>query len=83
MGIIRCFDWDRINFSSDKRKQKYIKMVGITMDQLETVREFSRKTFCRYYPDYHGPTSYKEIYALKEDNFNKSLPEPIIPESLY
>jgi len=83
MGIIRCFDWDRINFSTEERKIKYAKMVGITMEELDVVREFSRKTFERYYPDYDGPTSYREILNYREGEFDKRLPEPIIPESLY
>lgn len=80
LGIIRAFDWDRINFSTPERQGKYARMVGLTMQQLEEVREFSKRTFYQYFPKYDGPLSYLDLF--KNPGL---LPEyePLIPERVY
>ena len=80
LGVIRAFDWDRINFHSSDREIKYARMVGITHNQLDIVREYSKKTFYRFFPDYDGPLSFGELYD--QPGLFKEL-EPLIPESLY
>jgi len=80
MGVIRTFDWDRINFPTQERKVKYASMVGLTLEQLDNVRDHSKKTFYRFFPDYDGPLSFEELYhqpALFEEM------APVIPSSLY
>ena len=80
MGVIRAFDWDRINFPTLERKLKYARMVGITLEQLDIVREYSKKTFYRFFPDYDGPRSFKELYD--QPGLFREL-EPLIPSSVY
>ncbi|MBI3011653.1 MAG: B12-binding domain-containing radical SAM protein [Candidatus Omnitrophica bacterium] len=80
MGVIRAFDWDRINFPTLERQMKYTRMVGITLEQLDIVREYSKKTFYRFFPDYDGPLSFKELY--EQPDLFKEL-EPLIPSTLY
>jgi anaerobic magnesium-protoporphyrin IX monomethyl ester cyclase len=62
MGVIRTFDWDRINFSTAERRMKYARMVGISLEQLDQSREHSKRTFYRFFPDYEGPYSFGELY---------------------
>lgn len=80
MGVIRAFDWDRINFSTQERCAKYAGMVGTTQEQLNTLREHSKRTFYRFFPDYDGPLSFFELYA--QPGLYREL-EPVIPQSLY
>ena len=61
LGLIRSHDWDRINFSSMERRQRYAAMVGITLDELEQMRQHSLATFAGFFPDYHGPRSFAEL----------------------
>ncbi|HBN07138.1 MAG TPA: hypothetical protein DD435_00320 [Cyanobacteria bacterium UBA8530] len=61
LGIIRVFDWDRINFSTPERRAKYARMVGLTGEQLEETRAHSAQVFQRFFPDYDGPRSFAEL----------------------
>jgi len=67
LGLIRSYDWDRINFSSKEKKDKYCQMVGITNDELNQMRKHSIDTFKRFFSDYNGPKSFKDIYDSKEE----------------
>jgi radical SAM superfamily enzyme YgiQ (UPF0313 family) len=80
MGVIRAFDWDRINFSTLERRTKYARMVGITLEQLDHLREHSKQTFFRFFPNYEGPYSFAELYG--HPGLYKQL-EPVIGQSLY
>lgn|GEM_PF-1115698 len=80
LGVIRAFDWDRINFGSPERKRKYARMVGVTPEELDALRDHSKQTFYRFFPDYNGPLSFKELYD-KTGLFAKL--EPVIPDRLY
>lgn len=80
MGIIRSYDWDRINFSTLERRVKYAGMVGITLQQLEQLRAHSRTVFHRFFPDYDGPLSFSQLYD--QPGLYTEL-EPVIPEKLY
>ena len=80
LGIIRTFDWDRINFSTIERQHTYARMVGITMEQLDIVRDYSKKTFYRFFPNYDGPRSFEELYH--QPGLFQEL-DPLIPSSLY
>ena len=80
LGVIRAFDWDRINFSIRKRQIKYANMVGLTLDQLESVREYSKETFYQFFPGYDGPLSFNNLYT--QPNMFEEL-DPIILEKLY
>ena len=62
LGVIRAYDWSRINFSTPRRKAKYARMVGLDRDQLEMMIAHSKETFRRFYPDYDGPLSFKDLY---------------------
>lgn len=80
LGVIRAFDWDRINFSTEERRIKYARMVGISLDELDQMREHSRATFYKFFPDYQGPLSFRELFDQTETRF---AGEPVIPETLY
>lgn len=63
VGVIRTFDWDRINFSSVERQAKYASMVGISLQQLDELRAHSKDTFFQFFPNFEGPWSFQELYA--------------------
>ena len=44
------------------------------------MKTFSKKTFYRFFPDYDGPLSFKELY--EHPSLFKEL-EPLIPSALY
>ncbi|MCA9472050.1 MAG: B12-binding domain-containing radical SAM protein [Nitrospirales bacterium] len=62
LGVIRAFDWDRINFSSESRRVKYAAMVGVSLQQLEELRTHAKDTFFHFFPNYDGPWSFRELY---------------------
>jgi len=80
MGVIRTFDWDRINFSTPARRAKYARMVGMTLEELEGARQDARNVFARFFPDYDGPRSFLEL--VDRPGLFPEL-EPVIPEQLY
>ncbi len=45
LEILRSFEWDRINFSSPKRKQSIARINGISMKELEDWRINTRRNF--------------------------------------
>ena len=45
LEVLRCFEWDRINFSSLERKRSIARMNGITLDELEDWRVNIRRNF--------------------------------------
>lgn len=79
MGVIRAFDWSRINFSTPARKAKYAQMVGLSMAQLDQMIAHSKETFRRFFPGYDGPESFKDLY--EQPGLFAEL-SPLIPESL-
>ena len=76
MGIIRAFEWDRLNFSSAKKRRKYCSMVGITQDELAQMRNHSISVFKQYFPDYDGPKSFKDLVSHGKEAYNMA---PVIP----
>ncbi|MEW5692174.1 MAG: radical SAM protein [Candidatus Hydrogenedentota bacterium] len=42
---IRCVEWDRINFSFLKRKEKIAKMMGVTTIELDRIRKETEENF--------------------------------------
>ncbi len=61
LGLIRSHDWDRINFADPERRRRYAGMVGISVDELEQMRQHSLATFRSFFPDYDGPLSFAEL----------------------
>ncbi len=80
LGIIRAFDWDRINFSTPERKSKYAGMVGISVEQVDELIAHSKEVFFRFYPDFKGPYSFKDLYE-RPDLYEDA--EPVIPGSMF
>ena len=80
LGIIRAFDWARINFSTSERQAKYARMVGISIEQLDELIDHSKQVFFRFYPDFRGPYSFKSLYE-QPDLYQDA--EPVIPGSMY
>ena len=73
LGLIRAYDWDRINFSSEEKKQKYCKMVGINNMELQLMRNHSIDTFKRFYPDFNGPKSFNDM-VFQQDTASQYVP---------
>ena len=65
LGLIRAYDWDRINFSTQERREKYGRMVGMTPEQVELARKTSFEKFHFHFPDYDGPLSFQNLYLEK------------------
>ncbi len=80
LGVIRCFDWDRINFSDPARRRRYARMVGVSEAELDHMRAHSRASFERFFPGYDGPKSFRELFAEPE-RFAETV--PVIPDRLY
>jgi len=80
LGVIRAFDWDRINFSTVDRQERYASMVGISTQQLQELRDHSHQTFRRFFPDYDGPLTFHDLYR-HPGMFLKG--GPLIPQELY
>ena len=76
MGIIRAFEWDRLNFSAANKRRKYCSMVGITQDELAQMRNHSISVFEQYFPDYDGPKSFKDLVSHGKEAYNMA---PVIP----
>jgi hypothetical protein len=55
-------------------------MVGISTQQLLELREHSKQTFYRFFPDYDGPTTFHDLYP-HPGMYRKG--EPLIPQELY
>lgn len=43
LQVLRAFEWDRINFKTEAKKQKIARMLGITMEELEQWRKDTRR----------------------------------------
>lgn len=43
LEVLRSFEWDRINFTSERRKQAIMRLNGITLDELATWRINTRR----------------------------------------
>jgi radical SAM superfamily enzyme YgiQ (UPF0313 family) len=62
LGLIRAYDWDRINFSTQERREKYGRMVGMTSEEVDLARKTSFEKFHFHFPDYEGPLSFKNLF---------------------
>jgi len=51
LEMLRCFEWDRINFKTPEKKQRYAKMNAMTMEELEEFRKNTRRSVGVYYMD--------------------------------
>ncbi len=80
LGVIRAFDWARINFPTPERRQKYARMVGISTEQLDELIAHSKEVFFRFYPEFKGPYSFKDLID-QPDLYEDA--KPIIPGSMY
>ncbi len=43
LQALRAFEWDRINFKTEQKKQKIAGMLGITLPELEEWRKATRR----------------------------------------
>ena len=57
LGVIRAFDWNRINFSNKEKTNKYKKMFGLNDKEVRIIRNYSINSFYHYFPNYKGPKS--------------------------
>lgn len=44
LSILRAYEWDRINFSTFEKKQRIADMMGITIEELDEQRRWTRKS---------------------------------------
>ncbi len=47
LTVLRAYEWDRINFTDDKKREKTAKMMGISIDELNLVRKNTRRDALR------------------------------------
>jgi len=66
LSLIRTFEWDRLNFSTKDRKQRYADMVGLNLEELDQMREHSQQVFRHYFPEYDGPLTYRALLQVVE-----------------
>lgn len=43
LQVLRAFEWDRINFKTEKKKNKIAKMIGVTIEELDAWRRETRR----------------------------------------
>lgn len=44
MSILRAYEWDRINFSTNDKRKRTAEMMGISLQELDEIRKNTRKT---------------------------------------
>lgn len=49
--MLRCFEWDRINFKTQTKKEKYVEMNMMTLAELEEFRGETRRNVGVYFMD--------------------------------
>lgn len=49
LQMLRCFEWDRINFRTAEKRAKYARMTMLTDDELEEFRKQTRRKVGIYY----------------------------------
>lgn len=51
LQMLRCFEWDRINFKSPEKIARYARYNRLTVEQIAEFRRKSRRNVGKYYPD--------------------------------
>ncbi|MBF0383323.1 MAG: radical SAM protein [Magnetococcales bacterium] len=51
LQILRCYEWDRINFKTPEKLAKYARMNGMSVEELEEFRCATRRNVGLYFPD--------------------------------
>lgn len=51
LEMLRCLEWDRINFKTQAKKEKYARMNGMTLEELEEFRKNTRRNVGLFYLD--------------------------------
>jgi len=51
LEMLRCMEWDRINFKTPAKNKKYAMMNGITLEELEAFRKETRRNLGIYFLD--------------------------------
>ena len=44
LQVLRAFEWDRINFKTEERRQKIARMLGISLQELDQWRRDTRRS---------------------------------------
>ncbi|MFC1679208.1 B12-binding domain-containing radical SAM protein [Elusimicrobiota bacterium] len=69
LEMLRCLEWDRINFKTEEKKKRYAKMNLITLDELEDFRRQTRRHLGVYFMDQikdeRGPTEEPKLRACR------------------
>ena len=76
LGLVRSHDWNRINFQTPARREKYARMVGVSLAELDQMRAHSIATFEQFFPDYEGPRGLRELLA---SDFDPRTRVPLLP----
>ncbi|MBF0186369.1 MAG: radical SAM protein [Magnetococcales bacterium] len=51
LEMLRCFEWDRINFSTQEKRERFARMNMMTLEELEEFRRRTRRNVGVYFPD--------------------------------
>lgn len=51
VSILRAYEWDRINFTDKKKRERIAQMMNVSMDKLDKIRRNTRKVLLKeFYP---------------------------------
>lgn len=51
LEMLRCYEWDRINFKNQTKKERYARMNMMTLEELEEFRKATRRSVGIYFLD--------------------------------
>lgn len=51
LEMLRCYEWDRINFKNQSKKERYARMNMMTLEELEEFRKATRRSMGVYFLD--------------------------------
>ncbi len=44
LSMLRCYEWDRINFKTQEKKEKCARMIGMSVEEVDRFRKMTRET---------------------------------------
>jgi len=58
ISVLRAFEWDRLNFSSEAKRIRTAKMMGISLAELDLMRKKARRNACLQISDHPIPPQF-------------------------
>jgi len=71
LEMLRCFEWDRINFKTQAKKERYAKMNLMTLEELEDFRKQTRKNVGLYFLDQVADERKEQDKTFIQNKFKK------------